>query len=545
MERLLEVYGQAVPAWQYLYLESLHESLRQRHLRRAQGMWSNYTYVLAAMGQVEHAVEIIERGQARQLAEAVRGQEMLRSVQEPQVQDAWRSVREAESRYRHSPEDRKSETESELAWARRRYYRLLKEHFPEYFAEPCLADIRNIAHHIPLVYLIATPASGLALVVTGEEVKTVWLEGLTEQEVRDQVSGPGKEWGGYLGAYFRWRESHRPGTSPQEKAEATRAWMNALEETTRWLWDAGMGRVVEVLRALTPTGSEGAILIPTGWLGLLPLHAAWTENPTRPNGRRYALDEVAFRYAPSATALREAAETAARVTEPFALLAVDDPDGSLPTSRYEVQAAIHLFPHHSHLRHEEATHSAVREALPRHTVAYFSTHGEAGWLQPLQARLTLADKPITLAEILDLHLPPQRLAVLSACETGIFDLRLAEEVVGLPAGLLQAGFAGVIASLWAVSAVSTAMLMARFFELWREEGMALWEALRQAQVWLRDSTAGDLTDPFAQMLDLMPATKQWPREVVEAFYDEVALRDPQARPFAHPYYWAGFGYTGV
>ena len=39
------------------------------------------------------------------------------------------------------------------------------------------------------------------------------------------------------------------------------------------------------------------------------------------------------------------------------------------------------------------------------------------------------------------------MAVLSACETGLISAELPNEVISMPAALLQAGFAGVVASL--------------------------------------------------------------------------------------------------
>ena len=73
-----------------------------------------------------------------------------------------------------------------------------------------------------------------------------------------------------------------------------------------------------------------------------------------------------------------------------------------------------------------------------------------------------------------------RLAVLSACETATIGEELVDEVVNFPTGMLQAGAAACIGSLWSVSDVSTALLMRRSYELWRA-GIGPSEALRCAQ----------------------------------------------------------------
>lgn len=365
----------------------------------------------------------------------------------------------------------------------------------------------------------------------------MWLDALTEAHVREAVVGPagGQPLGGYLGAYDGWRRDPRDET-------ALAAWHAALDATTHWLWEKLMGTVVRELQA---QGFEQAVLVPTGLLGLLPLHAAWTEDAAAPTGRRYALDALALRYAPNAGALAASQETAARVPA-TGVLAVDNPDGTLVFSGQEVDAVLSYFPAGAGhpLRGRAATRSAVLDQLAEFPVYHFSTHGWAGWTEPLQGGLRLAGGAnLTLADILDLRLTGARLAVLSACETGIPGTELPDEVVSLPAGLLQAGAAGVVASLWAVNDLSTAMLIERFYRLWRREGLPPAEALRSAQRWLRDATNRDLVDYFKRDL---PSGARMPEMVAAEFLEDRFFEpDPNARPFAHPYWWAAFTMTGV
>jgi CHAT domain-containing protein len=135
--------------------------------------------------------------------------------------------------------------------------------------------------------------------------------------------------------------------------------------------------------------------------------------------------------------------------------------------------------------------------------------------------------------MLALRLENARLAVLSACETGIPGTDLPDEVVSLPTGLVQAGVAGVVASLWSVSDLSTMMLMARFYEGWMGEGLEPPEALRQAQIWVRDTTNGEKKAYLQANLgdDGLPESSAW--------------LSPDENDFAHPFYWAAFTYTGV
>jgi tetratricopeptide (TPR) repeat protein len=66
----------------------------------------------------------------------------------------------------------------------------------------------------------------------------------------------------------------------------------------------------------------------------------------------------------------------------------------------------------------------------------------------------------TVAQVVGrLHLPRCRLAVLSACETGLPRLHPASEFTGLPAAFLLAGAANVVASVWQAHDAAGALLM--------------------------------------------------------------------------------------
>ncbi len=126
-----------------------------------------------------------------------------------------------------------------------------------------------------------------------------------------------------------------------------------------------------------------------------------------------------------------------------------------------------------------------------------------------------------------------RLAVLSACETATIGEELVDEVVNFPTGMLQAGAAACIGSLWSVSDVSTALLMRRFYELWRA-GIGPSEALRRAQRWLRDTSNEELLE--AGYASAPQSGDRAPQ--VQAFWRK-------ARPYYHPYYWAAFTFYGA
>ena len=132
------------------------------------------------------------------------------------------------------------------------------------------------------------------------------------------------------------------------------------------------------------------------------------------------------------------------------------------TRRAEVGAITALFERAEVLRRKQADRPAVVAALLKAQVAHFACHGATDWDDPQQSGLILADdERLTVEALLRLQLTEARLAVLSACETGLDGRQLPDEVVGLPTAFLNVGFAGVLASLWSVADWSTAQLMAQ------------------------------------------------------------------------------------
>ena len=102
----------------------------------------------------------------------------------------------------------------------------------------------------------------------------------------------------------------------------------------------------------------------------------------------------------------------------------------------------------------------------------------------------------------------------------------------------------MVSSLWSVADFTTLLLMNRFYQLWREDhpdNPA--EALRQAQQWIRDSSFADFRAYFQAQMQQNPIAAELYRHF--AHDPRFAFADPQQRPFAHPFYWAAFGYVGV
>jgi len=554
-------FAAALNAGEPLYQTAATPEARQSELSNLQGIPARYSYALLKANGLEsalcqQAVLAIEENRARWLSESL----ALRSEKPVGVGDSlWQDflnfgqqieALQTESRLPDpTPAKRPFLVLSGLLHTA--YVQLaetvaqIRAIAPNFMPQACFAEIQSAfaaSDQLTVgIYLLATEAGGLALLVHDGNVTAIPLDELTESTVREWLVS-------WLGTYQTWQVEHTQ--------QAQLAWLTVVDHVLQQLWSQVMAPVAAVLHQKLDNVSSSTpkvILIPTGLLALLPLHAVWRPDLTSPTGRHYFCDEFTVSYAPSALALHHAQSAAA--TQPTRqLLAVAEPKpvqaDPLPSAQAEIDAIAALFEAPVSLRHEAATHQAIVQALAPADLVHFACHGKNNWANPLESGLCMAgDQLLTVRDLLGMKNAAGRLAVLSACETGIVGTELPDEVIALPSALLQAGFGGVVASLWSVADMSTAMLMARFYAYWQQEGLSPAQALRAAQIWLRDTTNREKGEYFKQFIPALSgstvANNHLPSAVARTFYNQIMKRSGKERDFAHPYWWAAFYLTGV
>jgi CHAT domain-containing protein/tetratricopeptide (TPR) repeat protein len=332
--------------------------------------------------------------------------------------------------------------------------------------------------------------------------------------------------------------------SHSKDEESLDDWSGAIERTTQDLWSLLFERVQDRLLSLG-LGQAPILLMPSAALAPLPLQAA----SRRVDGKRRAfLDDHAVTIAPSlyaASVTRRRGQASAQ--DAPRLLAVVDPTGDLPYAELEGRLAASQFGAGSTriLPGELATVAAVVEAMPGNTHVHFAAHGHYNWRDVMRSYLALADDSrLTTGRVVstDVNLEGVRLIVLSACETGLNDLRRApDEFLGMPGAFIQGGARSVICALWAINDLSTALLFGEFYRRHLGLGEAADVALRGAQLWLRDGTASEMK--LAQHWEERAHAVDPPDR--EAFAMARYYRaHPDVVPYAAPYYWAGFTFNG-
>jgi CHAT domain-containing protein len=116
------------------------------------------------------------------------------------------------------------------------------------------------------------------------------------------------------------------------------------------------------------------------------------------------------------------------------------------------------------LEDSKATKEKVKAEMKSYSWAHFACHGVQDVQEPLESGLCLHDGRLELLEIMKEKSQNLDLAFLSACQTSKGDIRLSGEVVHVAAGMLAAGYNGVVSTMWSISDMHGPAFAAEFYE---------------------------------------------------------------------------------
>ncbi|KAJ7474965.1 CHAT domain-containing protein [Mycena latifolia] len=232
------------------------------------------------------------------------------------------------------------------------------------------------------------------------------------------------------------------------------------EEFLRILSALWMKIVKPVLDGLAFTVSHDHRRIwwcPTGPLAFLPIHAAGHYGQEAVLGSKLS-DFLISSYTPSLSALIEGFRAKQESQDGLQLLAISQPfafgQNPIPGTIKEIasieQLAQRVIPV-LHLERDMATVESVQKGMRESRWAHFACHGIQDIFVPTNSALLLAgSSKLTLSDIIQLQLPHADLAFLSACQTATGSKNLQDESVHLTAGMLLAGYRGVIGTMWSI-----------------------------------------------------------------------------------------------
>ena len=167
--------------------------------------------------------------------------------------------------------------------------------------------------------------------------------------------------------------------------------------------------------------------------------------------------------------------------------------GELKSVKDEINNIKSLLPNSTKLLNQEFTSNALTNRLnsSSFSIIHLATHG-AFSSQPDQTFIVTSDKKLRVNELDNLlrSRDPVELLVLSACETLTGDKRAS---LGLAGVAIRGGTRSTLGTLWLVDDKSTSMLMAKFYEAFKNQNISKADALRQAQLALLQSQ--DYKDP--------------------------------------------------
>jgi CHAT domain-containing protein len=214
----------------------------------------------------------------------------------------------------------------------------------------------------------------------------------------------------------------------------------------------------------TPEALSRIFWCPTGPFVFLPIHAAGFYDAQHWRPGHKVSDFVISSYVPTLSILAPSPNPDVATSGDFRLLAVRQPpsDGlsRLPGVDTELQHIRAVILNSSSagsgcttlLESAVGTVEEVLALMKEADWVHFACHGIQDATRPTSSGLCLADRRrLKISDIVALSRPRGGLAFLSACQTAMGDEGLSDEAIHIAAGMLFAGYGGVVGTMWSIS----------------------------------------------------------------------------------------------
>ncbi|MDF1867548.1 MAG: CHAT domain-containing protein [Saprospiraceae bacterium] len=231
---------------------------------------------------------------------------------------------------------------------------------------------------------------------------------------------------------------------------------------------------------------KSLIIVPGGILGYLPFEALLTELPDTAENYRshpYLVNEYQISYSYSAFLFKEKFNTKKNqyrgnflgIAPRFDTPLKANPNGS---RTYELGALQYNIPEVENISaimggkvyiDSLATEQNFRNAASDYQILHLATHGKANdqssdysFLAFYEIEDDIENELLYVKDLYNLDLQAD-MVVLSACETGIGELKRGEGLISLARGFFYAGVRSIITTLWSIDDKPTAQIMENFY----------------------------------------------------------------------------------
>ncbi|KAG9307897.1 hypothetical protein JVU11DRAFT_12972 [Chiua virens] len=268
------------------------------------------------------------------------------------------------------------------------------------------------------------------------------------------------------------------------------------------LWSKVVNPILDALGLSSALNSQLSRILwcPNGPFTFLPIHAAGIYD-TDNRGPKLS-DFVVSSYIPTMSALEKPPQQDSLSTSSkLRFLAVPQPSTDGECHLYGVKEEMQFMRELTssspfmELQEADGTVEDVLAKMKESDWVHFCCHGMQDHVNPLDSGLLLADcTRLKLSDVVQLSRPRRGLAFLSACQTAMGDEKLSDEAIHLAAGMLLAGYSGVIATMWSIMdrdapRVTKDVYTSLFGDSRVPDGSRAAEALHHAVEKLRDSGA--------------------------------------------------------
>jgi tetratricopeptide (TPR) repeat protein len=548
----IEGYSLAIEAVETSRTWTISESRRQEILAQAIDVYQNMVQACINAGQLEKAIETVERSRSKRLVDLMASNDLYQSGEiPPEVKELLQRFEDLQQQIDQERSPNNSGNNRELmgvgtSTVDRASFQAYNEAIAALEAEklqiweqlrsrdPVLAgEIKVDAPDFCTIQqqLIDQPTSAILSFYTTSNNTYIFIlrkhqitlhtcagEGFEALQfwLRDNWLSPYRK---YSEANAAYRKAARDYTQAEKEAKTEQEQQalkdkenakkelkekrNELEE----IWHRAIERVLQELSQKFQLSElitqhlndvKELILVPHLLLHQIPFAALPVQHPEY----RYLGDKFLIRYTPSCQVL-EFCKQRGEVTENLTYGTVEDATNDLPCASFEGEQIAQLcnIPQERRLiGSTQATCNNYRQLVQKIQVLHSCHHAQSRLDNPLESQLKLADGSITLGQLMTpgWRLPNLSDVFLSCCETNLGDPSITDDILTLSTGFLCAGARSVVSTLWLVDDLATA-LFSIFYYQQRQQEKSRPKALQQAQIKLRELKKEELKELFKQV----------------------------------------------